>query len=196
MPTPDDPPASDHEVVLSDDVVLLRAFRPDDAEEIYRSVIESKAELSRWLPWCHDNYTMSDTVDFLKKRGEALHKDGEYAFAIIERATGRLVGATGINQLDRTALRANHGYWLRTSATGRGYAARSTRLVARWAFETLGLERLEIVAAAGNESSQRVAQRVGATREGVARKRMRVGGVQHDAVIFSLVRSDLLQDNG
>lgn len=195
MPTPDDQPAGDHAVVLSDDAILLRAFRLEDAEAIYAAVMESKPELSRWLPWCHDNYTISDTLEFLKHRGEAFQKEGEYAFVIVERTTGRFVGATGINQLDRSALRANHGYWLRTSATGRGYAARSTRLVARWAFETLGLERLEIVVAVGNEPSQRVARRVGATREGIARKRMRIGEVQHDAVIFSLVRDDVFGES-
>jgi RimJ/RimL family protein N-acetyltransferase len=190
------PTPADHEVVLSDDAILLRAFRLDDAEAIYAAVVESKAELSRWLPWCHDKYAINDTIEFLKSRGAAFADDGEYGFAIIERDGGRFVGATGINQVDRSALRANHGYWLRTSATGRGYAARSSLLVARWAFEALGLERLEIVAAVGNLASQRVAERIGATREGVARRRMRVRDVQHDAVIFSLVRGDLLHDNG
>jgi RimJ/RimL family protein N-acetyltransferase len=196
MLSSDDPTPVDHDVVLGDDVLLLRAFRRDDAEQIYAAVVESKAELSRWLPWCHENYALADTIDFLEKRGASFYQDGEYGFAILERAGGRFVGATGINQIDQSTRRANHGYWLRTTATGRGYAARSTRLVARWAFETLNLERLEIVAAVGNVPSQRVAERVGATREGVARKRLRIGDVQHDAVIFSLVRGDLLRDNG
>lgn len=129
-------------------------------------------------------------------RGAAFQKEGEYAFAILEREGGQFVGATGINQIDRAARRANLGYWLRTSATGRGYATMATLIVARWAFETLALERIEIVVALGNTKSQRVAQRAGATREGIARKRMRIGEVQHDAVIFSLVRDDVLNDNG
>jgi RimJ/RimL family protein N-acetyltransferase len=69
-------------------------------------------------------------------------------------------------------------------------------MVARWAFQSLELERIEIVAARGNVRSQRVAERAGATREGIARKRLRVHTVQHDAVVFSLVRADLLKDNG
>jgi RimJ/RimL family protein N-acetyltransferase len=186
-------PPADHDVVLADELVLLRPFQAEDAEEIYAAAVESKAEFSRWLPWCHEGYTISDTVEFLKLRGEAFQRDGEYSFAIIERSTGRLVGATGINQVDRVTLRANHGYWLRTSATGRGYAARSTRLVARFALETLDFQRLEIVAAVGNMASQRVAERVGATREGIARRRLRIGSVQHDAVVYAIVRGDPLR---
>ena len=186
----------DHDVVLSNGALLLRAFRLEDAEAICEAVIQSKRELARWLPWCYDKYTIADTIEFLKGRGAAFQKDGEHGFVIIERATDRFVGATGINQLDKTVLRANLGYWLRTSATGRGYAVISTRMVARWAFESLDLERIEIVVAAGNPQSQRVAQRAGATREGIARKRLRVGDAQHDAVIFSLVREDVLKENG
>ena len=191
MHTPE-PIAADHDVVLSSDALLLRAFRLDDAEEIYEAVCESKRELAPWLSWCHEQYAIADTIAFLKGRGAAFQKDGEYALAIVERPSGRFVGATGINQIDKVVRRANLGYWLRTTATGRGYATLSTLLVARWAFETQGLERIEIVVATGNLPSQRVAERAGATREGIARKRLRVGSVQHDAAIYSLVHGDAL----
>lgn len=180
----------DHEVQLGDECLLLRAFHPDDAEAIYSAVCESKAELSRWLPWCHAEYSLADTQEFLLQRGNAFSKQGEHAFAIVERRSGRFVGAAGINQLDRATGRANLGYWLRTSATGQGYATRSTLLVASWAFTELGLQRIEIVAALGNVASQRVATRAGATREGIARNRLRHGQRQLDAVVFSLVPAD------
>jgi len=182
---------ADHDVELTGETLRLRPFRLADAEVIHEAVRESLVELGQWLSWCHPDYSIQDTLQFLNSRGEAFQRDGEYAFAILERDGGRLVGATGINQIDRAALRANLGYWLRTSATRRGYATQATKLVARWAFEVLEFQRIEIVAATGNRASQNVAARVGATREAVARNRLRVHGVQHDAVIFSLVPSDL-----
>jgi ribosomal-protein-serine acetyltransferase len=184
--------ARDHAVVLRSRQLELRAFRLDDAEAIYQAVCDSHRELGRWLSWCHDKYCRADTLEFLKARSEALRTGGEHAFAIIERATGQFVGATGVNQLDHATRRANLGYWLRTSATGKGYATTSTILLARWALAELGLERIEIVAAVGNLPSQWVAERVGAVREGVARHRLRVHNVQHDAVVYSLVASDKL----
>ena len=68
--------------------------------------------------------------------------------------------------------------------------------MARWALAELELERIEIVAATGNIASQRVALRAGATREGIARRRLRIGDEQRDAVVFSLVPGDLAGDNG
>jgi ribosomal-protein-serine acetyltransferase len=183
-------PAIDHEVKLGNQALLLRAFRADDAEAIHAAVRESMNELGQWLSWCHADYAIADTRQFLDGRAGAYQNDSEYGFAIIERAGGRFVGATGINQFEKAALRANLGYWLRTSAHGRGYATQATKLVARWAFESLGMERIEIVAATGNVASQRVAERVGGTREAIARNRLRVHGVQHDAVVYSLIPAD------
>jgi RimJ/RimL family protein N-acetyltransferase len=185
----------DHEVQLVNERLLLRAFRLEDADEIYQAVCESKPELTRWLPWCHTEYAPSDTLEFLNLRGQAFRQDQEHAFAIFERNSGRFAGATGINQIDRHARRANLGYWLRTDCTGKGFATQATLLVAHWAFDQLGLERIEIVAATENIASQRVAMRAGATREGIARRRLRMGDEQRDAVVFSLVPSDLAGKN-
>lgn len=184
--------ATDHETELTSERLLLRAFHASDAEPICAAVLESIEEFLPWLPWCHRRYSIDDTRAFLDSRASAFHNDGEYAFAMIERATGRLVGACGVNQIDRVNLRANLGYWVRTGAAGRGYAPESTRVLARWAFDALELVRIEIVAAVGNAASQRVAEKVGATREGVARRRLQVRGESLDAVVFSLVREDVL----
>jgi RimJ/RimL family protein N-acetyltransferase len=168
--------ASDHEIELTSKRLLLRAFRAEDAEAICAAVHESMDELLPWLSWVHPQYSIDDTRTFLEGRAAAFANDGEYAFAILERASGCFVGATGINQLDKASARANLGYWMRTSAAGRGYATEATLALARWAFSTLELTRIEIVAAVGNDASQRVAAKAGATRECVARNRLRVQG--------------------
>jgi ribosomal-protein-serine acetyltransferase len=177
---------------ISNAAILLRPYRAPDALALYQAVDESRSELGQWLSWVHPDYTLQDSVQFLDTRNAALANEEEYGFAIFERGSGRLVGGCGINQIEKAALRANLGYWMRSSATRRGYATQAVRLLARWAFEKLSLERIEIVAALGNLASQRVATKAGATREGVARRRLRVHGVQHDAVVFSLIPDDLV----
>jgi len=181
---------TDHDVTLSGDGLVLRPFALDDAEALHAAVRQSLDELIVWLSWCHRDYSLDDSLTFLRGRPEAFHQDGEYSFAIVDAANGELLGATGINQIDRAARRANLGYWLRTSATGRGVATRATRICAAWAFDAVQLQRIEIVAAIGNTASQRVAERVGATRECVARNRLRVHDVPHAAVVYSLIPSD------
>ncbi|REK05413.1 MAG: N-acetyltransferase [Planctomycetota bacterium] len=183
--------AVDHTVVLEGESIRLRPFVLADAEEVCEAVCASKTEIAPWMPWCHEEYSIADTREFLGSRAEAFQKTGEYTFAIVEKASGRIVGATGLNEFDPATLSANHGYWLRTSATGHGYATQAARLVLRWGLETLRLERIEIMIAKENTRSHAVAKRAGAVREGLLRRSMRIGGVQHDAIVYSVIRADL-----
>jgi RimJ/RimL family protein N-acetyltransferase len=85
---------------------------------------------------------------------------------------------------------ADLGYWARTGRTRRGIASRPVQLMARLAFERIELVRVEIVVAVDNRASLRVAEKVGATREGVLRNRMPVRDHIHDAVMHSLIPQD------
>src|SRR6266446_5254318 len=174
--------------------ILIRPFREEDAGALYEAVRESISEVSPWLPWCHQNYSIEETREFISSR-EIASQGGEwYSFGIFEADGGRLLGGVGINFINRVHQMANLGYWVRTSAAGRGVATAATRLAARFGFEQLGLHRIEIVAAVDNVASQRVAEKAGAKREGILRKRLLINGTPHDAVLFSLVREDLYQN--
>lgn len=176
---------------LTDGVVSLRPFTTEDLDELYEAVRESVAELQPWVPWCHADYSIEETRQWLSLRDGALQSGTEYGFRISDSRTGRLLGGAGLNQINGSYRAANLGYWVRTSAAGRGVATRAARLVARFGFEELSLIRIEIVAAFGNAASQRVAEKVGAVREGVMRKALFIHNVAHDAVLTSLIAEDI-----
>jgi RimJ/RimL family protein N-acetyltransferase len=179
------------ELELTDGIVAIRRYRDGDAELLYEAVRESIAEVSVWLPWCHEGYSIEESRDFVASRNVRSQGDEWYSFAVIDQSSGSFLGGVGLNFINRIHQFANLGYWVRTSAAGRGVATRATRLAARFGFEELGLHRIEIVAAVDNVASQRVAERAGAVREGILRRRLSINGVPHDAVLFSLVREDL-----
>lgn len=176
---------------LRDDVILLRTFRAEDVDAVYEAVVESFAELTVWMPWCHKDYQKEDTAAYVLSRDEARQNETEYSFAIIELETNAFLGVLGINSINRVNKFANLGYWVRTSRTGRGIALRATRLGARFVLEQLDLHRVEIMASVDNLPSQRVAEKAGALREGILRKRLWLHDAAHDVVLFSLVAEDL-----
>lgn len=192
LPSQVNPASPDSTVQLADSRVLLRAYCPDDVPHLFQAARESIAEVGMWLPWCHENYTRTESVTWIESRPQAWRAGTEYSFAIVDAASGRFLGGCGLNQFDYERQRCNLGYWIRTSATRQGYATEAARRLARWGAETLRLERMEIIAAVGNIGSQRVAQKAGAFREGIARSRIRIRGVQHNAVVFSFIRRDVL----
>ena len=86
--------------------------------------------------------------------------------------------------------RAGVGYWLVPAARGRGVATRAVRLLARWAFDALGVARLELTCGPDNVASQRVAERCGFTREGLMRAHLPFKGGRRDTVLYSLLPDD------
>jgi RimJ/RimL family protein N-acetyltransferase len=64
-------------------------------------------------------------------------------------------------------------------------------LLARFAFEELKLNRVEITPAIGNKASQRVAMKAGATKEGILRNGIVVRDKIYDVIMYSLIPEDL-----
>ncbi len=177
---------------FTDGVILIRRMTESDIQPLYEATLESIDELRRWMPWCHPDYTIKETTEFVRSRADAWTSDEERSFLIVDCKTGGILGGCGLNRFDRDYACANLGYWIRTSAAGRGTGTAATCLLARYAFEKEHIQRIEILVAVGNLASQRVAEKSGATREGVLRHRLNVWGTYHDAILYSLLETDQL----
>ena len=175
------------EAELTDGSILIRTYRETDVPLLYEAVRESIPEVSKWLPWCHQNYSIEESRQFISSRDSGSQGDEWYSFAVFDKTSEKFLGGVGLNFINRAHQFGNLGYWVRSSATQRGVATAATRLAAQFGFEELGLHRIEIVAAVDNLASQRVAEKAGATREGVLRQRLLINGEPHDAVMYSLV---------
>jgi RimJ/RimL family protein N-acetyltransferase len=176
--------------------LLIRPFTAADIDAVYEAVRESITELSSWLVWCHPDYSKEETTAFILSREAGWRNEEEFSFGVFDSATGAFLGGVGLNQINRTYQMANLGYWMRTSQAGRGAASTAARRVAQFGLEELGLQRIEIVVGIENRASQRAAEKTGARREGVLRKRLRTKGQPLDAVMYSLVAEDLGMVNG
>jgi RimJ/RimL family protein N-acetyltransferase len=169
-------------VELRDDVIVLRHWRADDAEAVYEACQD--LDMLQWLPRIPRPYTHDDARAFVS-RDVGL---GPHQYAIDK--DGRVVGSVGmlVNENDTGHI----GYWCLRSERGQGIVPRAVRLLARYAFEELGLGRVELVTDPENASSQRVAEKLGFTREGVLRSHLlHPDGRRRDSVMFSLLPGEL-----
>lgn len=166
--------------------VLIRPLQPTDVAPMHEAAAESWRELEPWMPWAHDGYTLAEAEAWVSLQSKPFGEEGPFEFVIVD-AGGRLLGGCGVNQLDSANNRANVGYWVRSSAARRGVATAAVRELIAWAKANTDLRRLEILVAAGNVASIRVAEKVGGVREGVLRSRLLLHGEFHDAVLFSVI---------
>lgn len=174
---------------LADEQVVLRPWDEGDVpQQMVAFCDPAFLTYSDWQPLSSDEARQRlRTQEQTRLRGEQI----DFAVADPEDV-GMLFGGASLNGVNEKDSRASLGYWLAPAARGRGVASRSVRLIARWAFETLNLARLEISCGPDNHGSQRVAQRCGFTREGVLRSHLAFKGKRRDTVVFSLLPGELV----
>jgi len=180
------------DIRLTDGIVTLRPYQVSDIDSLYEAVRESIPEISVWMDWCHADYSIEESRAWIESQPEKLGKGTDYNFAIFDSSNGSYLGGCGLNDIDYSNRVANLGYWVKTSQTRKGIATAVTLLLARFAFDELKLNRVEIVIVVGNIASERVAEKTGATKEGVLRNRLMVNGNPSDATMFSLIPRDLV----
>jgi RimJ/RimL family protein N-acetyltransferase len=171
---------------LVDDLVLLRPWSEDDVQDGVMAF--SDATVQRFS-WPHEApYTEVDARRFFDDQLEARRRGEELNFALAgPAAPGSVLGGASLYGVDLRRRCAAVGYWLRPEARGRGVATHAVRLLAGWAFDALGVARLELSCSPDNEASQRVAERCGFVREGVLRSNIRFKEGRRDSVMFSLL---------
>ena len=176
----------ENEVQLTDGSMVLRPYRLSDAEPLYEAVRESLPELLPWMPWAHADYSFEESKKWIEYCARTWAKGKEYNFVIQDAKDGSLLGGCGLNQVRRRARFANLGYWVRSKCTGKGIATAAALLVARFGFDELGLTRIEIGAATTNAASLRVAEKLGATRQGIQKRKIAFRDKVYDRVVSSL----------
>jgi RimJ/RimL family protein N-acetyltransferase len=178
---------------LTDGIITLRPYVENDVDSLFEAARESIPQMTPWMPWCHRDYSIQESRDWISNCIEKWKQDGEYNFAITSTETGRYLGGCGLNGIHREPDIANLGYWVRTSATKKGVATTTTLLLADFGINELKLKRIEIVVDVDNKASQRVAEKSGATREGILRNRVTQYGKPTNAVMFSLIPQDFIK---
>ncbi|MFI5526450.1 GNAT family N-acetyltransferase [Streptomyces platensis] len=180
-------------VTLTTERLVLRPFEPSDAPAVHAACQEP--DIPRWTS-VPSPYGVADAEQFVGTAvPEGWRDDTSYGFAVVTRAEGALVGAMGLVRLDRLHTperQAELGYWTAKEQRGRGYTVEAARAVLRWAFDELGVERMEWLAEAGNESSRAVARKLGFRMEGTLRAKLVHEGTRRDVWIGSLLPSDLV----
>ena len=175
-------------IKLTDAEIVLRPFHFEDSTQLYQAVRESLGELSPWMSWATEAYTVTTAREYIPSTHARWEERTLFAFAITRGE--EILGACTLSSIHAVYRYCNLGYWVRTSRHGQGIAGRAAKLAARFAFEKVGLIRTEIVIAVGNRASIRVAEKVGAHYEGVLLNRMIVGKSVYDAHMYSLIPSD------
>lgn len=171
--------------------IRLRRWRESDVERLAQACSDPVTQYWLDLPTPYERGDALAYVGFV----ERAHLSGAGVYwCIADARDDRALGAVAVMELTNGDHGSGEiGYWLHPEARGRGVISAALRLVVRHALLPtqdggLGLRRLSLHAAAGNQASLRVAAQAGFVRTGVDRRAERLG----DGSYVDLVRHDLL----
>lgn len=169
--------------------VTLRSWRHSDIPTLIEGMTDVAVEgAARKAP---RGFTYDDAEQWLRQQEFGRVGRQRMNLAIATPYRDSALGLIGLTDFEWDNQSAWIGYWILPAARGRGLASAALRLLCPWAFDELGLERLQLTTAPDNEPSQRLAERCGFVREGLLRSHLRRVGGRRDSVLYSLLPSDL-----
>jgi RimJ/RimL family protein N-acetyltransferase len=171
--------------------IVLRPFRDEDAPALWDAVDSSRPHLKAWMPWVKDHNSLEFSREYVRRMHAKWILREDLPMGIWRQSDARLIGATGLHRIDWTVPAMEIGYWLRPDAEGAGYATEAAKLIARFAFDLLKAERVEIRCDAQNLRSAAVPRRLGFVHEATLRSsRRNTDGELGDTLLFAMIRAD------
>lgn len=165
-----------------------RLIGVDDAPAITELVCRNRHFLAPWEPAKDDSYYTVEEQRALIWAALDRTVRGRMLAHVILDADGAVQGRVNLNNIVRGAFQScNLGYWLAESATGQGLATKAVASVRRIAFGRLGLHRIEAGTLERNVRSQRVLERNGFERFGLAPRYLRIDGRWQDHILFQVI---------
>ena len=171
-----------------DDEITLRTWTEDDVDPALEIVLRNREHLQTYMRWMTDDYSIESSRKFILEGIAHRLERKTLAFAILR--DDRLVGSIGFNRLDWYARVCEIGYWIDYAEEGKGIITRACRALIDYAFDELGMNRVEIRCSTENIRSAAVPERLGFTKEGVLRQAEVLHGRAHDFCIYGLLAED------
>jgi ribosomal-protein-serine acetyltransferase len=172
-----------------DNDIELKQLEQSDAVDIFKTIDNQREYLGKWLPFVEFTKEISDSDSFVASVVNAPEDRFEYVFTI--RKGGEFAGLIGFKDTDRLNKKTEIGYWLSEKYQKQGIVTRSVDKLCDFAFNTQGLNRVQIKCAVGNTPSKNIPKRLGFKLEGIERQgELLTGGVFTDLEIYSKLKSD------
>jgi [ribosomal protein S5]-alanine N-acetyltransferase len=169
-------------------VSVTRLITTGDAPALAKLVQENREFLAPWDPVHSERYyteagQLADISNALIQ-----YRQGIRLPRVIVGESGELAGRINLNNIVRGAFQSGSlGYWVSSAQNGRGLATAAVREMVQLAFSELRLHRVEAGTLLHNVRSQRVLERNGFVRYGMAPQYIKIAGRWQDHALFQLL---------
>ncbi len=176
---------------LKTERLTLRRMKVSDWQDMYEY---SKEEcVTKYLLW-DAHKSPEQTQDYLRFLQTRYRTGDFYDWAVIDKASGKMIGTCGFAKLSFENNSAEVGYVLNPEYWGKGIAAEALMRVMEYGFMELNIHRIEAKYIVGNDASRRVMEKCGMTFEGINRSSMYIKGDYRDIGICAIISDEYMRN--
>lgn len=144
--------------------------------------------LKDWLPWVKPDYSLEDARSFITRFLNKLADNDGMMLAIFYQ--GQLAGTINYHYWQWHSGRTELGYWLGHDFWGKGIITQAVSALTTYAFDTLCLNRVEILTDVVNLRSAAVPKRLGYAYEGIRKQWFRMDGQWVDVDVYYMLAKE------
>lgn len=178
------------ETLLETDRVLLRPLEVTDAEHLMDISLHEPETWEFSLVKADGQANLEKYIQLALKAKET---EKEFPFVVYDKQSGKYAGSTRFYDINFEFKTLQLGYtWYGKDFRGTGLNKHCKYLLLRFAFETLGMERVEFRADANNQRSIAAMKSIGCTVEGILRSHMPTyeSEIRRESIILSILRQE------
>ena len=181
-------------IILEDDFVLLRPLQISDVENLLEISINEPETWNFSLVRANGKENL---INYIQLALKAKENNTEFPFIVFDKKSGKYAGSTRFYDINLGFKTLQLGYtWYGKNFRGTGLNKHCKFLLLQFAFETLGMERVEFRADNNNQRSIAAMKSIGCKVEGVMRNHMPTLGSEErrDSIILSILRSEWFEE--
>lgn len=179
-----------HTIILEDDSVLLRPLQESDADNLLEISVN---EPETWKYSLVGADGKENLINYIQLAIKGRENQKEFPFIVFDKKTQKYAGSTRFYDMNLEYKSLQLGYtWYGSAFRGTGLNKHCKFLLLQFAFETLGVERVEFRADNNNERSIAAMKSIGCKVEGVLRSHMPTtnSDVRRDSIVLSILQKE------
>ncbi len=180
---------------LIGDAVILRPLTRRDLKEYQRVRKRNARHLKPWLPtWRRGGppkYSIEAYEAKLKRARNGRRGRSMFTFGVFRRTDRAFIGEANLGHIFYWPVKTGEaGWWIDEAHQGQGLMTEAFRLLLDYAFNDLGLHRVQLTTTPSNRRARRLAERVGFRREGLLKRATHINGKWEDSVLYGLLAEE------
>lgn len=180
--------------ILEDELVLLRPLQATDVDNLLDISLNEPETWEYSLVRANGKENLENYIQIALKAKE---NKTEFPFIVFDKNSGKYAGSTRFYDINLAFKTLQLGYtWYGKDFRGTGLNKHCKFLLLQFAFETLGMERVEFRADNNNKRSIAAMKSIGCKVEGVMRNHMPTleSEVRRDSIILSILKKEWFEE--